>query len=301
MNGHYQEAIAVYKKELELDPAFLDFQAASKLALTYLYEGDYSSAQETAQSAYERSKPDSGARGASISGDIDVGLGKLDQAEARYEESARLYEKQDPTLAFRLLLKAAQVNFEQRQPQALLALGHGHASPWAAGVRGLAYLIMKKNTAAEMEFAALRASVAPLVGEYRAGKIVELYRLEAAAYDGRWQEVMAIEPRLDGIPRNLYALEVGRAYLEAGPLSDAERQLRFALWAQRAWYNEEWLVSSSFLSFTLSEFYLGKVLEQTGRKDEAIKEYLQFLSHFENSPARLPQIAECRAALKRLK
>jgi hypothetical protein len=41
-------------------------------------------------------------------------------------------------------------------------------------------------------------------------------------------------------------------------------------------------------------------LEQTGKKDEAINTYKDFLCHFENSRATLPQIARARAALKRL-
>ena len=44
-----------------------------------------------------------------------------------------------------------------------------------------------------------------------------------------------------------------------------------------------------------------KILEQTGKKAEALKAYQEFLSHFEHSTAKLPQIAEARAAVKRLK
>ncbi len=40
--------------------------------------------------------------------------------------------------------------------------------------------------------------------------------------------------------------------------------------------------------------------EREGKKTEAINAYQDFLNHFENSTARLPQIAEARAALKRL-
>jgi cytochrome c-type biogenesis protein CcmH/NrfG len=50
----------------------------------------------------------------------------------------------------------------------------------------------------------------------------------------------------------------------------------------------------------LAQFYLGRVLEQSARKAEAIDAYKEFLSHFENSTAKLPQIAQARAALKRL-
>jgi len=50
----------------------------------------------------------------------------------------------------------------------------------------------------------------------------------------------------------------------------------------------------------LTQFYLGKILEQTGKKAEALKAYQEFLCRFENSTAKLPQIAEVQAAVKRL-
>jgi hypothetical protein len=50
----------------------------------------------------------------------------------------------------------------------------------------------------------------------------------------------------------------------------------------------------------LTQFYLGKILEQTGKKAEALKACEEFLCHFENSTAKPPQIAEVRAAVKRL-
>ena len=64
------------------------------------------------------------------------------------------------------------------------------------------------------------------------------------------------------------------------------------------WHTQ--LVAPRFLTHTLTQFYLGKVLERSGKKAEALKSYQEFLGHFEHSTARLPQIAEARAALKRL-
>ena len=87
----------------------------------------------------------------------------------------------------------------------------------------------------------------------------------------------------------MVALQVGRAYLELGALPEAEQLLRFELKAY-----------PSFLTYALAQFYLAKVLEQTGKKAEALKAYQEFLDHFENSTAKLPQIAEARAAVKRL-
>ncbi len=132
-----------------------------------------------------------------------------------------------------------------------------------------------------------------------AGKYVDEERLLAAAYAGRSQEVTAGWQQLGGQLRPMVALEVGRAYLELGALPEAEQHLRFELKAYWMWNPH--LVAPDFLTYALTQFYLGKVLEQTGKKAEALKAYQEFLGHFENSTAKLPQIAEARAAVKRLK
>jgi tetratricopeptide (TPR) repeat protein len=298
-NGRFEEAIAAYRKNLELHPTWF-IATGSKIALAYLHEGKYSLAEASARSAYENGKPAERAAAASVLGDIEVGRGRLDHAVARYEESARLYVTQNPEMAQWPLFKAAEIYFEQGQPEMALALARRSTSPWAGGIRGTAYLLLKKDAEAEKEFAALRASVTPLVGEYVAGKTVDLHRLQAADYAGRWQGVIAGWPQLGQQFWDLYALDVGRAYLETGMLAEAERHLRFAQRAARYWGTPTLLGRSNFVSYTLAQFYLGRVLDQTGRKAEAMSAYREFLSHFENSTAKLPQIAEARAALKRL-
>jgi tetratricopeptide (TPR) repeat protein/TolB-like protein len=307
MNGRFQEAIAAYRKNVEsgagawaTGAAEIATADADKIALVYLHEGKYSLAEESAQSAYERSGTAGRPLLASALGDIEVGQGRLDRAAARYEESARLYATQNPVRAYAPLWKAEQTYFEQGQLEAALALAQRSTSPWAAGFRGTAYLLVKKDAEAEKEFALLRASVTPLVGEYMAGKRVEFHRFQAAAYAGQWQRVIANWPQLAGQYRDLFSLDVGRAYLQTGKLSDAERHLRFSMWAQRMWGNDDYIANASFLSYTLANFYLGKVLERGGKKAEAIAAYREFLNHFEKSTAKLPQVAEARAALKRL-
>jgi tetratricopeptide (TPR) repeat protein len=234
-------------------------------------------------------------------GEIEAGRGRLDAAVAHYEEAARLLESKTPEVAFGRLFKGAQIYFEQRQPEAALALGRRHPGPSAAGVRGTAYLLLKNEPAAEKEFNAQRAYLTPLLGDYMAGKYVDLERLLAAAYAGRSREVTAGWQQLGGQFRPMVALEVGRAYLELGALPEAEQHLRFASKAYRNWgINRPLVVAPNFLTYALTQFYLGKILEQTGKKAEAINAYQEFLGHFENSTAKLPQIAEARAALKRL-
>jgi tetratricopeptide (TPR) repeat protein len=299
MNGRFEEAIAAYRKTEKLDPA-LSGLCADEIALVHLYQGKYSLAETSAQSAYEKSDMAGRALLASALGDIEVGRGRLDRAAARYEESARLYATTNPVRSSAPLWKVGQIYFEQGQPEMALTLARRSTSPWAAGLRGTAYLIMKKDAEAEKEFAVLRASVAPLVGDYMGGKRVEFHRFQAAAYAGQWQKVIATWPQLAGQYRDLFSLDVARAYLQMGKLSDSERHLRFTMWAQRMWGNDDYIASASFLSYTLAHFYLGKLLEQSGKKAEAIDAYKEFLSHFENSTAKMPQIAEARAAVKRL-
>jgi hypothetical protein len=50
----------------------------------------------------------------------------------------------------------------------------------------------------------------------------------------------------------------------------------------------------------LCHFYLGQVHEATGRREQAVSEYREFLSVFDGSATKPAQVAEARAALKRL-
>jgi len=288
-NGRYEEALAAYHKNRELNPGY-HWGSALSIADTHLRAGQYSLAEASALSV-TRQWNDANARAwtARMLGEIEVGRGRLDAAVASYEEAARLQETQPPPAAYAWLFIAAQIYFEQRQPEAALALGRRHPGPAASVVRGIAYLLLKNEPAAEKEFNALRAYLTPLLGEYMAGKYVDLEHLRAAAYAGRSQEVTAGWQPLGGQFRCDMAMIVGRAYLELGALPEAEQHLRSGL---RAYPN--------FLTYVLTQFYLGKILEQTGKKAEASKAYQEFLGHFENSTAKLPQIAEARAALKRL-
>jgi tetratricopeptide (TPR) repeat protein len=299
-NERYEEAAAEYRKNLELHPTWFSGTSAIKLARTYLFQGKYALAEAIAQAAYDKSVKAGRADCAEVLGDIDVGRGRLESAAARYEEAARIHVNEGSLTPPGILLKAGQIYFEQRQPQAALAMGRRIVSPWTAGLRGMAYLLLKNEAAAEKEFAGLRASVTPLLGDYMAGKTVEFHRLLAASYAGHSQEVISGWPQLPGMLWPIYALDAGRAYLEAGNLSEAERQLRFAIKVQRFFANPQMFWSFNFFSSTLAQFYLGKLLEQSGKKPEAINAYQEFLAHFENSTAKLPQVAEARAALKRL-
>jgi eukaryotic-like serine/threonine-protein kinase len=298
-NGRLQEAIAQYRENLELNPHFIGYPKV-KIALGYLYDSKYTLAETSAQEALESGNQDERALATGVLGDIEVARGRLDRAAARYEEAARLSAKLDPLRISRLEQKAVEIYFEQGQPEQALAIARRLQSPWAPGFRGIAYLVLKNDAAAEKEFSSLRGSLTPVVGDYAANKSIILDRVLAALYAGHSQQVLAEWPKVNMFDRAGLVLVIGRASLETANWEDAERYLRVVPIMQRTWDNQLDIASRDFLAYCLGEFYQAKALEHTGKKGDAINAYQGFLSHFENSTARLPQIAEARAALKRL-
>jgi len=302
MTGHYSEAAAQYRQNLVVNPSFWGRSYEdNKVALSYLYDGNYSMAETSARSAYKKSIGVERALAIGVLGDIEVGRGRLGQAVVYYERAARMFTEHRSPLAEAPLRKAVHICLEQGLLDAALALGRHDRSPWAYGAGAMAYLLLRDEFAAEKEFDNLRSSLSPVVGDYLADKTVEVDRLWATGYAGHWEQLIASSPQLGGLRRkDMVDLPVGRAYLETGAVLMAERHLRFVLHAERTWVNVTSIVFHDFLSYILAQFYVGRVLEHNGKKAEAIEAYRAFLSHFNNSNARLPQIAEARAALKRL-
>jgi tetratricopeptide (TPR) repeat protein len=299
INERYEEALAQYRKNAQLNPTWAT-GSGEKIALVYLQQKKYSLAEASAQAAYSRTSGDERAVTAGILGDIEVGRGRLEPAVSRYEEAARIFAKQHPLSADAPLLKAARIHLAQGNPQAILELAGRHAVPGAGGLRALADLALKRDAAAEKEFAALRASLGPLVGDYMVERTIELYRFLAAAYSGKWQQVTTDGPKIHPSFRRQMDYEMGRAFFETGNLSEAEHHLQVTLKAARLWENGPEIAANDLLCSILAQYYEGRILEESGKKAEAINAYQEFLSHFENSTAKLPQIAEARAALARL-
>jgi tetratricopeptide (TPR) repeat protein len=301
VNQHFDEAIAEYKKNAQLNHSWAGTEAM-KTALAYLFENKNALAEATAQSAFEKTQGIDRAFAASVEGDIAVGGGDLAKAVARYEQAAELLVKLDnPLLSDAPLRKAARIYLAQGEPQSVLGLARRHASvPEAAGLRAAAQIVLKNPAAAEKEFASLRASLTPLVGDHEAEKAIERRRLLGTAYAGQWAQVAAEGKHLYDPSRPVIALELGRASLETGNLAEAQNEFAFCRKISRLWNSSAAAISHDYLAAVLAGFYLAQIQERQGQRSEALNAYQEFLTHFENSNARLPEIAEARAALKRL-
>jgi eukaryotic-like serine/threonine-protein kinase len=92
----------------------------------------------------------------------------------------------------------------------------------------------------------------------------------------------------------------GRAHLLTNDYASAETEFRGCLRGGRVLANSGSLRQRFPMLGILSHYYLGQVYEKTNKHDQAVNEYQEFLSHFQNSQSRLPEVGEARAALKRL-
>ncbi len=92
----------------------------------------------------------------------------------------------------------------------------------------------------------------------------------------------------------------GRSHLLTNEYASAETEFRGVLRNERSLANYDALRGRFPILGILSHYYLGQLYERTGKRDQAINEYQEFLSHFANPQSRLPQVGEARTALKRL-
>jgi serine/threonine protein kinase/TolB-like protein len=287
INERYGEALEQYRK--------IDYRGP--MAMAALHAGDYGPPDALLQKRRNANNLWFG-----LLGDLAAARGQLDQAAPNYESAVTQYQSQGPLRPWFALLSAARIHLEQSRPEDVLALGRRHDHPWAAGLRGTAYLLLHQEAEAEKEFTALRHSIGPILGDYVADETVEFHRMQAASCAGRFDRVIEMWPRLPRSWWSLYALDVGRAYLHAGVFTEAEHHLRLARKAQQAFFmNGDMQAQHNLLTWMLAGFYLAQVLEKTGRRAEAIAYYQDFVEHFENSAAALPQPGAARAVLARLR
>jgi DNA-binding winged helix-turn-helix (wHTH) protein/tetratricopeptide (TPR) repeat protein len=296
IGGQFDKALQEFKRNVESHPDFS--MARPKVALVYLLAGGNRQAEEAARIAYRKARGLDRAFARSVQGDVALGRGDLALAAKYYEQAARLFETDYPLKARAESWKAAEIYFEQREPGMALAWAKRTSVFGAAEVRGVAHLVLNNREEAEQEFTAARTAMVSFFSEYLVEKFLALDRLRAASYSSQWRQLIAGWPELPGDIKQQYAFFPGRAYAELALFPQAEGELRSAL----RFVMPGTLAGgdSDFLCDQLTHFYLGKVLEQEGKKADALKSYRAFLSHFEHSTAHLPQIGEARGAIERL-
>lgn len=238
--------------------------------------------------------------------DLDVRRGRLDTAAAIVEQGIASTTSPTDRPAGLLVRVAAGLRLEQtddlpRMARETIAMSERLRTPHALGAKGAAQLVLGDAAAADSSFADLRRGLAADLGEYFAGQLELMWRVIAASALGRHAEVLERAVSLTPEVSNDCGLAIVKAALATNQLTTAESALGRRIRLLCAFGSTSFsFYAFSMLDYLLARFYRGQLHERGGRTAQALGEYRFFLSSFERSTARLPQIGLARASVQRL-
>ncbi len=295
------EAVATYRKVLELKPDFSDYSEYLKLAIVFTDQRKPDMANAAFQQYAHRASPLSRlyvpgfeAQFKQTAGDLEGALASYREAirqlgQAKQSQAAATFLRQFAVLSVLLGESSSALSFVQQQKlddyeQRTVAFLQTMAGNPSAAQRSL------------QRFAASHPWIAP-----RALEIDQAFAdIAAAVHRGDGQAALS---RASSIPdfqtADLLFLK-GRAHLLTNDYTSAETEFRAALRSERSVENAGALTQRFPVIGILCHYYLGQLYERTSKRDQAINEYQEFLSHFASSQSPLPQVGEARTALKRL-
>jgi len=300
-SNHDDEAAEAYRGAIAAKPDFVQYQDYLKLALVYADEKKFALADSVLQDYTQR---------VSGAAKLYVPLYEAQFQETRGDlEGARASRER----AVRDLGQAGQTPGADEALQSLATIsiltGEGMAS-------ALAFARQQKLSGRENgAIALLQAAQGDAAGSDRSLQLyaaarselgprgVELVRnfisLGAALARQDAPGLLAAAGRLPNSMHAAFRYPRGWAYFQTKDYSRAEQDLRSAIFEENDLGSPASVAGRSPLRAALAHFYLGQVYEATGKHEQAANEYQEFLSHFDHSTAKLPQIALARAALQR--
>ncbi|HYN14721.1 MAG TPA: tetratricopeptide repeat protein, partial [Terriglobales bacterium] len=298
--GRDDEAIAAYRKVLELNPGFQGYDEYHKLALVYADQGKYALAETALQEFAQRTTPLNRLY-------LPVFQAQIQQVRGDLEGALESYRK-----AVLQLGRAGQDSAagDSLQSLALIANLTGDVSPALSFARqqklhgeelpAVALLEMVRGDAGTSEralqqYAGTRGT-SPRFLEVRGA----LHKVIAAVTRNDGGSALAAVTGLPDFQTEPLLFSKGRAHLLLNNYPAAEEDFRRTLRQSHSMGNLGFMLADVPLYAVLSHFYLGQLYERTGKTQQAVDEYQSFLSHFEGSRTKMPQVAEGRAALKRL-
>jgi len=301
MAGRDEEAVALYRKVLELKPDFSGYGEYLKLAVVYTDQKKPDMANAAFQQYTQHNSPllrlyvpGFEAQFKQQRGDLEgalasyresvAGLGRAKQGEAaesflRPFAALSVMLGQGPSALF--FAQQQKLDDEQLQTVAFLDTQGGNS---AAAQQAL------------QRFAASHPWVAP-----RAIEVLQVYGdMTAAVNRGDGQSALSRAATVPDFQEDYLQFLKGRSHLLINDYSAAEENFRTVQRLDRDMENLQAWAGRFPLVAMLSHYYLGQLYERTGKRDQAINEYQEFLSHFPDSQSRLAQVGDARTALKRL-
>jgi serine/threonine protein kinase/tetratricopeptide (TPR) repeat protein len=299
--GRDDEAAQAFRKVIELKPDFGGYGEYATLAIVYTDQRKTDMASAAFQQFAQRTSPFGRLYIPGFEAQFKQSEGDLEGALAKYRESVqKLGQAKQYEAATDSLWSLAILSELMGEGSSALSFAQGQKlDDKQLPIVGLLETLAG-NTAAARQSWQRFASSHPWISSREIEFEEADAEIAAAVHRGDGQTALN---RAAGIPdfqdAGLLFLK-GRAHLLTNDYSSAEHDLRATIRRSRSLMNPR-VISQRFpVLEMLAHYYLGQVYERTNKRDQAVNEYQDFLSHFTNSHTKLPQVAEARASLKRL-
>ena len=299
--GRDDEAVASYRKVLALKPDFNDYLDYLKLAIVYTDQKKPDMAHAAFQQVSQRGSPLMRLYAPGFEAQFKQTEGDLEGALASYREAVlQLGHAKQSQAAGTFLRPFASLSILLGEESSALAFAQQQKLNDEEQQTVFFLQTVAGNSSAAKQSLQRYAASHPWIAP-RGIEIIEIVAdISAAVHRGDGQAALS---RAASIPdfQDPYLLYLkGRAHLLTNDYASAETNFRAVLLNERSLANAGALTGRFPVLGILSHYYLGQLYERTNKRDQAINEYQEFLSHFANSRTRLVQVADARTALKRL-
>ncbi|MGH9499198.1 MAG: protein kinase domain-containing protein [Terriglobales bacterium] len=302
MGGRDDEAVASYRKAIGLKPDFSDYGEYFKLAVVYTDQKKPDMASTAFQEFAQKTTPLQRLYVPGLEAQFKQTEGNLEGSLAGYRKAVeQLGQAKQSEPAETFLREFAYLAVMMGQGSAALAFAQQQKLD-GEELQTVAFLeTMAGNTSAAKQSWQRFAASHPLVTP-RAVEIGEtLDEIMAAVERGDGQAALTLAARIPDFQTPVYLIFFkGRSHLLINDYATAEGEFRAVLRRERDMENGGVMAERLPVFGILSHYYLGQLYERSGKRDQATNEYQEFLSHFQGSQTRLPQISDARTALKRL-
>jgi serine/threonine protein kinase/tetratricopeptide (TPR) repeat protein len=301
MAGRDDDAVAAYRKVLELKPDFSEYFEYLKLAVVYNDQKKPDVANAAFQQFAQRASPLSRLYAPAFEAQFKQTSGDLEGALASYRQAVtQLGRAKQNEAAEGQLQRFAVLSILLGQASSALAFAQQQSlDDEQLGTIALLQTMAGNSSAAQESlhrFAASHPSVAP-----RALEILQAYSdMSAAVHNGDGQTALSRASSIPNLQEPYLTFLKARAHQLTNDFPSAEAEFRLVFRLDRDMENGGAMVQRFPLIAILSHYYLGQIYEHTNKPDQAINEYQEFLSHFGSSQSQLAQVGEARAALKRM-
>ena len=296
--GRDDEAVAVYRKAVETTPGWRE---SNKLAIVYADQNKTEMSQAALEQFTKEASPLEKQYLPAIEAQFAQWHGDIEGAVADYREAVkRLAAAKQYRGAEQMLMLASELSMMLGDTAQALSFAQQQKLD---GEELIAISILQetlgKKDAAEQslqEFARTHAYVSTrwietqrALGEWTAA----LYRGDGSA---------ATRFAAQSPTRNFAEVLYRRAWTQllVNDPAAAEAGFRKAAVWDRTLENFNAITVRMPIYEVLAHFQVAQIQERAGKRDAAINEYQEFLSHFQTSHTKLPQVAVAREALKKL-